>query len=53
MPAYDQLLAEKIIQECEMLKSLDHDNIIKYFDVEFNYNESEVRQQLCSVIVLI
>ena len=42
MPSYDQSLVEKILQECEMLKCLDHDNIIKYFDVEFNYNESEV-----------
>ena len=53
MPSYDQLLAEKIILECEMLKSLEHDNIIKYFDVEFNYNESEVRYYSFSVIVLI
>jgi hypothetical protein len=38
----DQNLAEKIGQECDMLKQLDNDNIIKYFDVELNYNDYEV-----------
>jgi hypothetical protein len=52
---YDQSLADKITLECDILKSLDHDNIIKYFDVEFNYNDIlEVRFYLTfSVIVLI
>ena len=41
MPNYDQTLVDKIMLECEMLKSLEHDNIIKYFDVEIN-NYSDV-----------
>jgi hypothetical protein len=41
MPNYDQTLVDKIMVECEMLKSLEHDNIIKYFDVE-NNNYSDV-----------
>lgn len=39
MPNYDQSLVDKIVLECEMLKSLEHDNIIKYFDVEVNFEE--------------
>jgi hypothetical protein len=39
MPNYDQHFVEKIMLECEMLKSLEHDNIIKYFDIEVNYDE--------------
>jgi hypothetical protein len=39
MTNYDQQFVEKILLECEMLKSLEHDNIIKYFDVEMNFEE--------------
>jgi len=33
----DEDLIEKINEECEFIKSLDHSNIIKYYDIDINY----------------
>jgi len=35
---YDDSLIDKVITECEIVKKLEHPNIIRYFDVEINNN---------------
>ncbi len=30
---------EALVNKCQTLKELSHDNIIQYFDCESNYNE--------------
>jgi len=41
---YDAVLLEKIQAECEMVKNLEHPNILKYFDVEVTAEQDEERQ---------
>jgi serine/threonine protein kinase len=40
--SYDENLVDKIQQECETVKSLEHPNIIKYFDIEIIFNTETV-----------
>lgn len=32
--SYDEMQVNKICSECDMIKNLDHPNVVKYFDVE-------------------
>jgi hypothetical protein len=40
---YNEENLNKILEECELIKSIEHKNIIKYFDVEYNIIQEEVK----------
>jgi len=40
---YNEEHLNKILEECELIKSIEHNNIIKYFDVEYNIIQEEVK----------
>lgn len=53
---YDKVLLEKIESECEMVKKLEHPNILKYFDIEVTaeeYEEDEdVPPAICNIDII-
>lgn len=42
LPNSDQVFVDKISEECEIFKNLSHENVITYFDVEFNETNDNI-----------
>jgi len=54
---YDKTLIERVEQECEMVKNLEHPNILKYFDIEIsgeNYEDEpeEAPPTMCKIDII-
>jgi tRNA A-37 threonylcarbamoyl transferase component Bud32 len=42
---YNETELHRILEECEIIKSIDHPNIIKYFDIEYVILEHELGEE--------
>jgi hypothetical protein len=42
---YNESELQRILEECEIIKSIDHPNIIKYFDIEYVILEQELGEE--------